>query len=144
MSTLKALYASAASYTALGLVSGLHYRELTRNHDFEGRTQLAIVHTHLLVLGTVVFLLLLVLQAAFALDEDRLFRPFLWLYHAGLIVTAGMQTLKGTLQVTGGNADSGMIAGISGTGHILLTLAFMLFFVVLKNSIWAREPAARR
>lgn len=55
------LFRLAAGWTAVGLASGLVYRELTRSTGFSGFTQLAVVHTHTLVLGTVVGLLLLVL-----------------------------------------------------------------------------------
>jgi hypothetical protein len=58
------LYRSAAVWTAAGLAGGLFYREFTKAHDVEGGTQLALVHTHALALGTTVLLVLMALVAA--------------------------------------------------------------------------------
>ena len=44
-------------YMIIGLVSGFYYRELTKAHDFTGDTQLALVHTHTLILGMFMFLI---------------------------------------------------------------------------------------
>jgi hypothetical protein len=46
------LFRLAAGWTMMGLASGLAYRELTRSAGFTGFTQLSVVHTHTLVLGT--------------------------------------------------------------------------------------------
>ena len=48
------LFRLSAGWTVAGLASGLAYRELTRSTGFSGFTQLAVVHTHTLVLGTIV------------------------------------------------------------------------------------------
>ena len=37
-------------YMIIGLLSGFYYRELTKAHHFTGDTQLALVHTHTLIL----------------------------------------------------------------------------------------------
>lgn len=71
---LTTLYRSAVVWTVIGLLGGLGYRELTRSHDFTDRTQLAVVHTHALTLGTLMMLILLGLTAALALDSQRRFR----------------------------------------------------------------------
>ena len=65
------LYYSAALYTVLGLVAGLYYRELTKAQDFVGDTQLSVVHTHLLALGMLFFLVMLALEKAFTLSDSR-------------------------------------------------------------------------
>lgn len=142
MNTL--LYRCAATWTAIGLLSGLGYRELTRSQGFEGRTQLAVVHTHTLVLGMVVFLVLLALNELFALQTDHRFRIGVYAWNAGLALTATMLTVKGTLQVLGdGAADHKAIAGISGLGHITLTAALLLLFLALGARVRAgRESAA--
>ena len=38
----------------IGLLSGFYYRELTKAHHFTGDTQLALVHTHTLILNVYV------------------------------------------------------------------------------------------
>ncbi|HPB71753.1 MAG TPA: DUF2871 domain-containing protein [Phycicoccus sp.] len=135
----------AAFWTAIGLLSGLTYRELTRSQGFEGKTQLAFVHTHTLALGTLMLLILLLLNRAFDLAADRRFRWALWTWNAGLAITATMLAIKGTLQVLGSTAaNSKALAGIAGTGHITLSVAFVFLFVVLMARVKATsaEPTA--
>lgn len=128
-------------WAAIGLASGLGYRELTRAHEFSGFTQLAVVHTHTLVLGTVVGLGLLALQRLYRLGDDRGFAWFVWIWNVGLAVTAAGLAVKGTLQVLdSAAADSKALAGISGTGHILLTVGFVLLFLVLGRQIRRTQP----
>lgn len=142
---LTKLYWSATTWMALGLISGLYYRELTRSHDFEGRTQLAVVHTHALALGVLVFLIVLALERLFALSEHRFARHFFWVWNTGLALTVGMLTVKGSLQVLGsdlvaeGSGSAAMIAGISGLGHIALTAGFVLLFVALHSRVRAAQ-----
>lgn len=93
----------------------------------------AVVHTHTLVLGTVLLLLLLLgLNAVLRLDLDRRFRWGILTWNIGLTLTAGGMLVKGVLQVLQNtSADSPAIAGVSGLGHIVLTLAFVLIFLAI-------------
>ncbi len=130
------LFRLSAGWTVAGLASGLAYRELTRSTGFSGFTQLAVVHTHTLVLGTLVGLLLLALQRVFRLGEDRRFGWCVWIWTIGLVLTAGAMAVKGSLQVLGSAAaDSSALAGVSGLGHIVLTVGFVLVFLVLGRRI---------
>lgn len=129
---------AAAIYTALGLVGGLGYRELTRGSDIDSFTQLSVVHTHLLVLGTVMMLVFLTIDAVFRLPRGRLFTAFFWIYHLGVALTAGMMSVIGIRQLDGAE-HSKALAGISGTGHILLTAAFIMFFILLFSALSPRE-----
>lgn len=139
----QSLFRMAAAWTAVGLAGGLGYRELTRTTGFTGTTQLAVVHTHALVLGAVLGLILLALQRLYTLSADRRFTWFLLLWNIGLALTATGLAVKGTLQVLGSAAaDSPGLAGLSGMGHILLAVAFALVFLVLGRRI-RQEPDAR-
>jgi O-antigen/teichoic acid export membrane protein len=123
-------------YTLLGLLSGILYREVTKHYEFDGDTQLSIVHTHLLALGTLMMLILMVLAKVFPpFGEGPLGTWSFWLYNAGVAVTAGMQTLHGILTVQGHEDVSAAISGTAGGGHILLTIAFALIFVNLYQAI---------
>lgn len=126
----------AATWTALGLASGLGYRELTRRHEFTGETQLAVVHTHLLALGTLMALVLLVLDRTFALGEQRLFRAGVWTWAGGLALTAAMLATNGTLTVLG-RETSAALAGAAGLGHVLLAAAFVLLLTSLGRAVRA-------
>lgn len=128
---------TAHIYMVIGVVSGLYYRELTKAEDFTGDTQLAVVHTHLLALGMLFFLIVLVLEKQFTLTSSRLFGWFYWIYNAGLAVTVGMMTLHGSLTVLGHTSGEG-IAMVAGLGHTLLTAGLVLLFVTIGKCL----PAA--
>ena len=130
------LFRLTVAWTTIGLLSGLAYRELTRGVGFSGFTQLALVHSHTLMLGTAVGLILLALQRLYQLAEDRRFAWFVWVWNGGLALTAGAMTVKGTLQVLNpAVADSAALAGIAGLGHIALTVGFVLLFLALGSRI---------
>jgi nitric oxide reductase large subunit len=133
---LTAIFRSAATWTGLGLASGLAYREFTRQRAYTGFTQLALAHTHALALGTTILLVVLGLTKVFALDADRRLRIFLWVYNAGLAITFAMLCFKGTLQVLDSPmATSKAIAGVSGLGHMTLTGAFILLLLVIGRAL---------
>lgn len=124
-------------YMLIGVASGLFYREFTKLNDFPegGWTQLSVVHTHLLVLGFIVLLIVLVLEKTFAISRhQKLFAWFLWTYNAGIILTAGMMTVHGMLTVMG-MESSKMISGIAGLGHMALTAGMILLFIMLRRSV---------
>lgn len=126
-------------YMALGVASGLFFREFTKLNDFpEGAwTQLSVVHTHLLVLGFIVLLIVLVLEKVFGLSQHhKLFAWFLWTYNLGVVLTAAMLTTHGMLTILGAESSK-MISGIAGLGHMLLTAGMILLFVMLRRSVSA-------
>jgi cbb3-type cytochrome oxidase subunit 1 len=134
---MRKLFYAAFAYMLLGVASGLFYREFTKLNDFEsGFTQLSVVHTHLLVLGFIILLIVLILEKLFALSKSRLFNWFFWIYNLGLVVTAAMLTVHGMQQVVGAESSKA-IAGIAGTGHILLTAGMILLFFALRNRLKA-------
>lgn len=140
---MKALLDSAFAYTAVGLLSGVYYREMTRSQDYEGFTQLSVVHTHLLALGTIFLLIVAVCEWLFGLSGRPQYRWFLGTFHSGLIVTVAMLLVHGTMQVYD-KGDPAAISGIAGLGHILLAVALVLFFVMLRGAVaTAPRPWAR-
>ncbi|MGK5642440.1 DUF2871 domain-containing protein [Streptomyces sp. URMC 126] len=131
---------TAHLYMIVGLVSGLYYRELTKAEDFTGDTQLAVVHTHVIALGTLFFLVVLALEKLFEPSGSPLFGWFYWTYNAGLAVTVVMMTVRGTLTVLGRSLPEA-VGLVSGLGHILLTAGLVLFFVALGKCVPARSAA---
>ncbi|MET8143109.1 DUF2871 domain-containing protein [Sphaerisporangium sp. NPDC005288] len=131
---MKKLYYAAHTYMILGVVSGLYYRELTKMNDFTGDTQLGVVHTHLLALGMLFYLLVLALEKLFTLSASKLFNWSFWVYNAGLALTVLMMIIHGTQTVLGAKT-SAAISGIAGLGHIVLTVGLILFFVNLGKRI---------
>ncbi|WP_348786866.1 DUF2871 domain-containing protein [Leifsonia sp. NPDC080035] len=134
---MKLSFVAASVYLALGIASGLFYREFTKANDAADgvATQLSVVHTHLLVLGFVVFLIVLVLDRIFAIARGPLFHWFFWTYNAGLLLTTAMMVVHGSLTVLGEQSSSA-IAGIAGMGHILLTIALALLMTSLGRRIF--------
>lgn len=124
-------------YMILGVASGLFYREFTKINDFpEGQsTQLSVVHTHLLILGFMMLLLVLLLEKAFTLSKHRkMFAWFMGTYNVGVVLTAGMQLAHGVMTVLG-IESSAMISGIAGLGHMSITAGMILLFVMLRRNV---------
>lgn len=142
---MKKLLNASFSYMAVGVASGLFYREFTKLNDFpEGQfTQLAVAHTHLLVLGFIILLIALVIEKVFRISRSpKLFGWFFGLYNAGVILTTAMMIWHGILTVLG-QESTAMIAGIAGLGHMLITAALIVFFVALRRAVIAEsEPLA--
>ena len=135
---MQRLLRTAFAYMLLGVVSGLFYREYTKATDTVGiDSQLSILHTHLLALGMLVFLVVLALDALFSLTGRRSFSVFYWTYNIGLLVTVVMQAVRGMLTLDGQDpaATSAAIPGIAGLGYILLTIGLVALFVALRAAI---------
>ncbi|MGW2820337.1 DUF2871 domain-containing protein [Streptomyces sp. NPDC001443] len=139
---MRKLLNTAHIYMIVGVLSGLYYRELTKAEDFTGDTQLGVVHTHLLALGMLFFLIVLALEKQFDLTSYRLFGWFFWIYNAGLVVTVSMMTLHGTLTVLGHSSNEG-IAVVAGIGHILLAAGLVLLFITLGQRLPAASKASK-
>lgn len=133
---------AAATYMVLGLLSGLFYREYTKLNDVPlgEYSQLNTLHTHLLVLGMIVFLVVLCLDALFGLSGRRSFTVFFWLYNAGLAVTLVMMVVRGILTVDGLTEaeTTAAIPGIAGLGHIMISGGLVALFVALGAAVRER------
>lgn len=137
---MRRLYVAAHVYMILGLVSGLAYREITKAQHYTGDTQLSVLHTHLLALGMLFFLILLALEKLFTLSAGKLFTAFFWTYNVGVALTVGMMAVEGTMTVYGHPAGEGL-AMVAGLGHILLTIGLIFFFIDLGKRITAGETS---
>jgi hypothetical protein len=130
----------------VGVLSGLFYREFTKVKDFTGDTQLSVLHTHLLALGMLVFLIVLGLDKVFQLSGSKLFTCFFWFYNAGIVVSVGMMGVHGTMTVLGHDDVPEVVPLVAGFGHILLTVGLVLLFIRidkrLKELKVAKQPPA--
>ena len=66
---LKRYFNSAIVYASLALAGGVFFREFTKYLQFEGKTNLAFLHTHYFVLGMFFFLVLALLLSALQLGS---------------------------------------------------------------------------
>jgi len=134
---MKKLAYSSLGYTIFGLLAGLFYREFPRMIEATeavGESQLSVVHTHSFTLGTFFFLFVLILTKLFDLDAHKHFNKFFTTYHIGFGLTVLVMLAHG-IYVTLGNEPHAAFSGIAGIGHIILTIAFGLFFYILIQSI---------
>ena len=132
---------AASVYLALGLLSGLFTREFTRGGEFESfsSTQLGTTHTHMLVLGFIMMLIVLLLDRTLGLTS-KLFAWFFWIYNLGVKVTWGAMMTRGISTVQGGDLGAAL-SGIAGLGHILLSIALSCSWFWLASE---SQPQTRR
>lgn len=124
----------SAVYLACGLAFGVFFREFTKWNDFSAFTVLGVGHAHLLVLGTLLFLVL-----TFGLRENPIlkswkYKTFLWVYDIGLAGTATMMLVRGVLEVKAATLTNGqnlMVSGIAGLFHIALATGLVFLFLSL-------------
>ena len=127
----------AFGYAIAAMVGGVFYREFTKFSGFQGRTALAFVHTHLFLLGMVVFLLAALFAARLPLEEQKLWKPFQRVYHPGVVLTSLMLALRGVVQVKAFPLQPGLnaaLSGLAGIGHILTGVGLVLFFLCLRKA----------
>ena len=102
-----------------------------------GKTTLAVVHTHYFLLGMVFFLLLLLLEKAFAFSGEKTGRT-LALYHTGLNITGAALLVRGVTQVLSlplsGGYDAAL-SGIAGIGHLLLGISMVLLLLSVRRKV---------
>lgn len=129
---------TAFVYAILAMVGGVFYREFTKFNGFTGRTTLAFVHTHLFLLGMVLFLIIALFEYKAGVTGQKRFGLFYVIYNVGIAITVIMLVCRGILQVLAVNASPGLdgaISGIAGLGHVLTGIGIILYFVLLKRSI---------
>ncbi|MEG2634703.1 MAG: DUF2871 domain-containing protein [Oscillospiraceae bacterium] len=126
----------AFAYAVSAMVGGVYFREFTKFNGFTGVTALGKVHTHLFLLGMIVFLMVALFAAHSPLWEQKQFKAFMVFYNIGVPLTALMMLTRGTLQVLGTALSVGAnaaISGISGIGHILTGTGIVLLLLSLKK-----------
>lgn len=124
-------------YAIAAMVGGVFYREFTKFNAFTGVTALGKVHTHLFLLGMVVFLLVALFAARFELGKLKTFRTFMWTYNIGVPLMAAMLLVRGVPQVLGvalPSAADASISGIAGIAHVLTGVGIVLLLVSLKKA----------
>lgn len=123
-------------YAIGALISGVFYREFTKWNGFQEVTVLGKVHTHLFLLGMVMFMLVALFAQHSNLQEMKTFCVFLWLYNIGVPLTVIMMVVRGITQVLGLPLSTGAdasISGIAGIGHILTGVGIILLLLSLRK-----------
>ncbi|EMY4795594.1 DUF2871 domain-containing protein [Bacillus pacificus] len=130
---MKKLYNAAFSYLIIGLLSGVFAREYTKAQGIKGSTMLQLVHTHVLVLGFVFFLIALALCKVFHVQETKSFRAWFVVYNVGLLFTIATMLWRGLLQVNG--TDFNGLSHMAGLGHVIISIGLVWFMILLKKSV---------
>lgn len=134
---MKKIYYASFFYAILGMIMGIVYRELTKTHDFIGKTSLSVVHTHIFVLGFFFFLLLLILAKLFSIHNAKGFSSWFIVYNVSFIVMMVALTLRGIYQIYGG--DFAGLPHIAGLSHTFMLIAFIWFFIIIRKPILQNE-----
>ena len=135
--TMKKYLNIAFAYAIAAMAGGVFYREFTEFNGFTGVTALGKVHTHLFLLGMLVFLVVALFAGRQDLRQPKTFRAFLWTYNLGVPLTAVMLAVRGVAQVLGWTlsaAADASISGIAGIGHVLTGVGLVLLLVSLRKS----------
>ncbi|MGN0406601.1 MAG: DUF2871 domain-containing protein [Bariatricus sp.] len=125
-------------YAIAAMAGGVFYREFTKWNGFTGVTVLGKVHTHLFLLGMMMFLIVALFAKEQELQKVKSFRVFMWIYNIGVPLTAVMMLVRGVTQVLGLSLSSALnasISGIAGIGHILTGVGIILLLISLKKTV---------
>lgn len=127
----------ALIYATAAMIGVVFYREFTKWNGFTGATALGKVHTHLFILGMLVFLLVALFSQSMDLEKQKAFRTFMKIYNIGLPILSIMMVVRGVIQVLefdiSSRADSA-ISGVAGAGHVLVGIGIVLLLLTLKKS----------
>ncbi|WP_088547218.1 DUF2871 domain-containing protein [Paenibacillus aquistagni] len=130
---MKRLYYTSFFYAILGLISGIFYREYTKLNDFTGNTILKGLHTHILVLGFLFFLVAMILDKLFQIHQSKTFNAWYIIYNVGLIISLAAMTMRGLLQVQG--EDLSFLPHIAGLGHAILGAGIIWLLALLRKHV---------
>lgn len=135
---MKKMINTSFAYLIAGLASGVFFREFTKFQNFEGYSQINVIHTHTLMLGMFMFLIVALFFTKFDLAKDKRFNRFYITYNLGLIMSIVMMLTRGITQVLAMDVSKGLnasISGISGLAHIIMTVGLMYLFSILKFEV---------
>lgn len=123
-------------YALIALAGGVFFREFTKWNGFSGKTMLGKVHTHLFVLGMVLYLIVALFVKDSKLEDQKSFKNFMKIYNIGLPLAVIMMVVRGVVEVLNlqlSNAVNASISGISGIGHFLVGAGIILLLLALKK-----------
>lgn len=110
---------------------GVFYREFTKMNDYTAWTTLFVVHTHYIILGMMLFLIL----GLISMNMNLKINGTVLFYNIGLNLTAIMLIVRGIIQVLDLNVISALISGITDIGHILLGISLFMILLDIKRSV---------
>jgi len=134
---------AAIVYMLLGLAGGVFFREFTKINGFTGVTALSYMHVHYIAMGSLFFLMLLLMEKNFSFTQNGT-RKTLIAYHVGLNIMEAGFLVRGMLQVWGTEltrmADAS-ISGIAGIGHVLMGVSLVILLNNVRKKVGSEAVA---
>ena len=130
---MKKYYYASFTYLVLGLIAGVFYREFTKAAAFTGDTVLRGIHTHLLILGFLFFLVVLLLEKGFGLNHLKRIKAWFITYQVALLTTVATMVIRGVAEVKG--LEVAGLSHMAGVTHALLGIALVWFMILLGKAI---------
>ena len=136
------LWLQCIVYFIFAMAGGVFYREFTKWNGYTEPTTLGVLHVHLLVMGTLLFLITALFAKVTMLAENLLFKKFFVLYNIALPAMVVMMLIRGIVQVLGielGKMGNGMLSGLAGLSHIGMMIAFFLLLFAIKRELIRKQ-----
>lgn len=130
---MKKVMNSALIYFIVAMVSGVFYREFTKMAAFSGNTTLGVLHTHLLILGTGVALLL---AFVFKKEQPKNFNKLFIAYNITfplMILTMLLRGIVEVKEITLSPALNASLSGVTGLSHIGMAVCLLLFLLEIRK-----------
>ncbi len=138
----KKLFKLSFAYAVIGMLTGAVYREFSKFADFDGKTIFSVIHTHMIILGAIMFLILFLFERLYSVSEEKMFRAFFYVYNIALVINFATMYARGTiqiLQVEIANGLSAAISGMAGMSHGLLGISLILLFIAFKRTLFVKN-----
>lgn len=110
---MKRILQLSLSFSILGLLFGIFYREFTKFTGFEEETVLSVLHTHTFILAVIVPLLLSLIASHLKQNLETLKSAF-WTYYLGYGITITAMVIRGISEVQAWKLSSAQEHCISG------------------------------
>ena len=136
--SIKKIMNTSLIYFVLAMAGGVFYREFTKWNGYTEPTTLGVLHVHLLVMGTVLFLLIALFTKITDLEKNSLFKKFFVLYNVALPFMVVMMLIRGIVQVLAidlGKMGNGMLSGFAGLSHITMMVSLLMLLIALKKEM---------
>ena len=111
---MKRIINTAIVYFIFAMAGGVFYREFTKWNGYTEPTTLGVLHVHLLVMGTLLFLITALFAKVTMLAENLLFIEL-------------------------GKMGNGMLSGLAGLSHIGMMIAFFLLLFAIKRELIRKQ-----
>lgn len=95
-----------------------------------------VIHTHMLVLGFLVFGIVALLEKLCNISHGRYFPAFFAVYNTGLLISLTVMIYRSICEIFDNLTVNDMFAKTVGTGgHIIITVGLFLFFFCFKTAM---------